>query len=97
MKVKNNSSIAYVAPDVQLNRITIVRITCFRPCFSVREDAEHITPSTRSRRLIKREVHGVSLPVRVEYSLTDFDKTLVPALAAIGVGKKHGRNKREIG
>src|SRR5215510_14947831 len=39
--------------------------------------------------LIKRKVHGTKPPVRVEYSLTEFGKTLVPALDAIA---KWGRN-----
>ena len=42
--------------------------------------------------LIKRKVHGSKPPVRVEYSLTDFGKTLVPALDAIA---KWGRNLGE--
>jgi len=39
--------------------------------------------------LIKREVHGKKPPVRVEYSLTEFGKTLSPALDAIA---KWGKN-----
>jgi DNA-binding HxlR family transcriptional regulator len=39
--------------------------------------------------LIKRKVHGTKPPVRVEYSLTEFGKTLIPALDAIA---KWGRN-----
>jgi DNA-binding HxlR family transcriptional regulator len=39
--------------------------------------------------LIKRKVHGSKPPVRVEYSLTDFGKTLVPVLNAIA---KWGRD-----
>ena len=42
--------------------------------------------------LIKRKVHGSKPPVRVEYSLTDFGKTLVPALDAIA---RWGRNLGE--
>jgi DNA-binding HxlR family transcriptional regulator len=42
--------------------------------------------------LIKRKVHGTKPPVRVEYSLTDFGKTLVPALDAIA---RWGRNLGE--
>jgi DNA-binding HxlR family transcriptional regulator len=33
--------------------------------------------------LIKRKVYGKKPPVRVEYSLTDFGRTLVPAIEAI--------------
>ena len=33
--------------------------------------------------LIKREVFGTKPPMRVEYSLTDFGKTLIPALDAV--------------
>lgn len=42
--------------------------------------------------LIKREVHGIKPPVRVEYSLTAFGKTLIPALDAVA---KWGRNLGE--
>ena len=42
--------------------------------------------------LIKRKVHGTKPPVRVEYSLTEFGKTLIPALDAIA---KWGRNLGE--
>ena len=42
--------------------------------------------------LIKRKVYGTKPPVRVEYSLTDFGKTLVPALDAIA---RWGRNLGE--
>jgi DNA-binding HxlR family transcriptional regulator len=41
--------------------------------------------------LVKREVYA-EVPLRVEYSLTDFGKTLVPALEAIA---KWGRNLGE--
>ena len=45
--------------------------------------------------LIKRKVYGTKPPVRVEYSLTDFGKTLVPALNVIAkwgrdLGDNHG-------
>ena len=39
--------------------------------------------------LIKREVYGKKPPIKVEYSLTDFGKTLIPALNAIA---KWGRD-----
>jgi DNA-binding HxlR family transcriptional regulator len=39
--------------------------------------------------LIKREVHGKKPPIRVEYSLTEFGKTLTPALNGIA---KWGKN-----
>lgn len=42
--------------------------------------------------LIKREVFGDKPPIRVEYSLTAFGKTLIPALDAIA---KWGRNLGE--
>ena len=42
--------------------------------------------------LIKRKVYGVKPPVRVEYSLTEFGKTLIPALDAVA---KWGRNLGE--
>ena len=41
--------------------------------------------------LVKREVYA-EVPLRAEYSLTDFGKTLVPALEAIA---KWGRNLGE--
>ena len=42
--------------------------------------------------LIKRVVYGTKPPVKVEYSLTEFGKTLVPALDAIA---KWGRTLGE--
>ncbi|MDJ1504251.1 helix-turn-helix domain-containing protein [Xanthocytophaga agilis] len=42
--------------------------------------------------LIKREMFGTKPPVRVEYSLTDFGKTLIPVLNAIA---KWGRDLGE--
>ena len=42
--------------------------------------------------LIKRAVYGTKPPVKVEYSLTEFGKTLVPALDAIA---KWGRTLGE--
>ena len=42
--------------------------------------------------LIKREVYGEKPPIKVEYSLTEFGKTLVPALELIA---KWGRNLGE--
>jgi DNA-binding HxlR family transcriptional regulator len=46
--------------------------------------------------LIKREVYGEKPPVRVDYSLTEFGKTLLPALDAIAewgrnLGEKEGK------
>jgi DNA-binding HxlR family transcriptional regulator len=43
-------------------------------------------------RLIKREVFGEKPPIRVEYSLTEFGKSLIPVLDAIA---KWGRNLGE--
>jgi DNA-binding HxlR family transcriptional regulator len=45
--------------------------------------------------LIKRQVYGDKPPIKVEYSLTDFGKTLVPALNIIAkwgrdLGEKEG-------
>lgn len=45
--------------------------------------------------LIKRKVYGQKPPVRVEYSLTEFGATLIPALNAIakwgrGLGESEG-------
>jgi DNA-binding HxlR family transcriptional regulator len=45
--------------------------------------------------LIKRKVYGQKPPMRVEYSLTDFGATLIPALNAIarwgrGLGESEG-------
>ena len=42
--------------------------------------------------LIKRKVYGTKPPIRVEYSLTEFGKTLVPVLNAIA---KWGRDLGE--
>ena len=42
--------------------------------------------------LIKRKVYGTKPPIRVEYSLTEFGKTLIPALNAIA---KWGRDLGE--
>lgn len=42
--------------------------------------------------LIKREVYGTKPPVKVEYSLTEFGKTLIPVLDALA---KWGRNLGE--
>ena len=46
--------------------------------------------------LINRKVHGTKPPIRVEYSLTEFGKTLIPALNAIAkwgrdLGEKDGK------
>jgi len=47
--------------------------------------------------LIKRKVHGSKPPVRVEYSLTDFGKTLVPVLNAIAKwGRDLGDTKGKV-
>lgn len=44
--------------------------------------------------LIQREVFGTKPPVRVEYSLTDFGKTLIPVLNAIAKwGRDLGENE----
>ncbi|MHA4811295.1 winged helix-turn-helix transcriptional regulator [Flavitalea flava] len=42
--------------------------------------------------LINRKVYGLKPPVKVEYSLTDFGKTIIPALNAVA---KWGRNLGE--
>jgi DNA-binding HxlR family transcriptional regulator len=42
--------------------------------------------------LIKRKVFGTKPPIRVEYSLTEFGKTLIPAINAIA---KWGRDLGE--
>src|SRR5690349_23541415 len=42
--------------------------------------------------LINRKVYGTKPPIRVEYSLTEFGKTLIPALNAIA---KWGRDLGE--
>ena len=46
--------------------------------------------------LINRKVHGIKPPIRVEYSLTEFGRTLIPALNAIAkwgreLGEKDGK------
>ena len=47
--------------------------------------------------LIKRKVYGTKPPVRVEYSLTDFGKTLTPALDAIAKwGRSLGENDGKL-
>jgi DNA-binding HxlR family transcriptional regulator len=47
--------------------------------------------------LIKREVFGDKPPIRVEYSLTEFGKTLVPALNAIAKwGRTLGQDEGEL-
>lgn len=47
--------------------------------------------------LIKRKVHGTKPPVRVEYSLTEFGKTLIPALDAIAKwGRSLGESEGEL-
>lgn len=42
--------------------------------------------------LVQRQVHGTKPPIKVEYSLTEFGKTLVPVLEAIA---KWGRDLGE--
>lgn len=47
--------------------------------------------------IIKREVFGTKPPVKVEYSLTDFGKTLIPTLNAIAKwGRDLGEKEGEI-
>jgi DNA-binding HxlR family transcriptional regulator len=47
--------------------------------------------------LIKRKVFGQKPPVRVEYSLTEFGATLIPALNAIAKwGRGLGENEGEL-
>jgi DNA-binding HxlR family transcriptional regulator len=47
--------------------------------------------------LILRKVHGIKPPVRVEYSLTEFGKTLIPSLNAIAKwGRDLGESKGEV-
>lgn len=47
--------------------------------------------------LIHREVYGEKPPIRVEYSLTKFGKTLIPVLNAIAKwGRELGYNQGEI-
>jgi DNA-binding HxlR family transcriptional regulator len=47
--------------------------------------------------LIKRKVFGTKPPIRVEYSLTEFGKTLIPALNAIAKwGRDLGESKGNV-
>lgn len=47
--------------------------------------------------LIKREVYGIKPPIKVEYSLTEFGKTLTPALDAVAKwGRTVGETKGKI-
>ena len=47
--------------------------------------------------LIKREVYGEKPPIRVEYSLTAFGKSLIPALNELAKwGRKVGEGEGEI-
>ena len=47
--------------------------------------------------LIKREVYGVKPPIRVEYSLTSFGKSLIPAINELAKwGRKLGEGEGEI-
>ena len=47
--------------------------------------------------LIKRKVYGVKPPIKVEYSLTEFGKTLTPALDAVAKwGRTVGETKGKI-
>lgn len=47
--------------------------------------------------LILRNVYGIKPPVKVEYSLTDFGKTLIPVLNAVAKwGRELGENKGEL-
>jgi len=47
--------------------------------------------------LILRKVHGKKPPVRVEYSMTEFGKTLIPVLNAIAKwGRELGETKGEL-
>jgi DNA-binding HxlR family transcriptional regulator len=47
--------------------------------------------------LIKRKVYGQKPPVRVEYSLTDFGATLIPAINAIAKwGRDLGEGEGEL-
>lgn len=46
--------------------------------------------------LILRQVHGTKPPVKVEYTLTEFGRTLIPALNAIAKwGRELGESKGE--
>ena len=47
--------------------------------------------------LIRRKVIGVKPPIKVEYSLTEFGKTLIPALDAVAKwGRTVGETKGKI-
>lgn len=47
--------------------------------------------------LIRREVYGTKPPIRVEYSLTEFGETLIPALDAIAKwGKDLGDSEGKL-
>jgi DNA-binding HxlR family transcriptional regulator len=47
--------------------------------------------------LISRKVYGTKPPVRVEYSLTEFGKTLIPSLNAIAKwGRDFGHSNGEL-
>ena len=47
--------------------------------------------------LIKREVFGENPPIRVEYSLTEFGKTLIPVLNAIAKwGRELGQDEGNV-
>lgn len=47
--------------------------------------------------LVKRKVYGHKPPVRVEYSLTEFGSTLIPALNAIAKwGRELGESEGEL-
>ena len=47
--------------------------------------------------LIKREVYGAKPPIRVEYSLTVFGKSLIPAINELAKwGRKLGEGEGEI-
>lgn len=47
--------------------------------------------------LILRNVYGIKPPVKVEYSLTDFGKTLIPVLNAVAKwGRELGEDKGEL-
>lgn len=47
--------------------------------------------------LVKRKVYGTKPPIKVEYSLTEFGTTLIPALNAIAKwGRELGENDGEL-
>lgn len=47
--------------------------------------------------LVNRDVYGEKPPIRVEYSLTDFGKTLIPMLDEIAKwGRELGEQKGEV-